>query len=120
MSPHWDRATALHRLEGDESLLQELIAISLEEYPTLCDRLRQGLASDDFSAVRETAHGLKGSLAYVGFVEAANLALALEKACHMEDAARAGELASALMIEIEAVQQMMASTGAWDHAAVIE
>ena len=41
MSVHWDNATALHRLEGDASLLQELIVIFFEEYPKLSDRLRQ-------------------------------------------------------------------------------
>jgi len=110
MSTHWDRAIALKRLGGDESLLQELVAIFFEDYPKLSERLRQGLARGDFASVREAAHALKGSLQYIGLTDAAEMARAIEQA-NREDAAKAEELASALMREIEAVQQTMASTG---------
>jgi HPt (histidine-containing phosphotransfer) domain-containing protein len=120
MSTHWDRATALKRLGGDESLLQELVAIFFEDYPKLSERLRQGLARGDFASVRQAAHALKGSLQYIGFTDAAELALAIEQANRAEDAAKAEGLASALTMEIEAVQQTMASTGERKHGPVSE
>ncbi len=119
MSVHWDHATALHRLEGDASLLQELIGIFFEEYPKLSDRLRQGLARSDFALLRETAHSLKGSLGYVGFSDAAELALEIETASRQEDAIKAAGFADALMTEIEAVKKMMASPGERNRAPVI-
>jgi two-component system, sensor histidine kinase and response regulator len=119
MSSHWDHVTALHRLEGDESLLQELIAIFFEEYPNHCDRLRQGLAHSDFALVRETAHSLKGSLGYVGFTAAAELALEIENASREEDVVKAAGFADELMTEIEAVKKMMASPGERNRAPVI-
>jgi protein-histidine pros-kinase len=111
MSTHWDHATALDRLGGDEALLQELIAIFFEDYPKLSERLLQGLTRGDLSSVGATAHALKGSLQYIGFSDAAELARAIEQANRTEDAAQAAELASALMMEIEAVRQTMAATG---------
>jgi HPt (histidine-containing phosphotransfer) domain-containing protein len=119
MSVHWDNATALHRLEGDASLLQELIVIFFEEYPKLSDRLRQGLAGSDLALVREAAHSLKGSLGYVGFTAAAELALEIENASRKEDALQAASFADALMTEIEAVKKMMASPGERNRAPVI-
>lgn len=120
MSAHWDRTAALNRLEGDESLLHELIAIFFEDYPKLSDRLWQALARSDLTAVRETAHSLKGSLAYIGFTDAADLALEIEKASRTKDAAKAAGLADALMTEVEAVQQTMASNGERNHGSIPE
>ena len=118
MSAHWDHATALDRLEGDESLLQELIAIFFEEYPQLSDRLRHALAQSDLAAVRQTAHSLKGSLGYIGFIDAADLALEVEKASRAEDAAGAAGLAAARRTEIEAAQKPMGATGGRNHGPV--
>jgi len=65
--------------------------------------------------VRQTAHSLKGSLGYIGFIDAADLALEVEKASRAEDAAGAAGLAAALMTEIEAAQKTMVATGGRNH-----
>ncbi len=74
----WDRATALRRVEGDETLLSELLEIFLEETPVQLNSLQQALVAADFEAVERTAHTLKGELIYLGLTEIAERAKALE------------------------------------------
>ncbi len=56
MSTHWDRAAALHRLDGDEPLLEELIGVFFQDYPTVSERLSQALLCGDLDSACETAH----------------------------------------------------------------
>ena len=107
MSAGWDYAAALERVGGDESLLGELIAVFFEEYPKSAARLTQSLSQNDFGALREVAHSLKGSLGYLGAAHGERLSLAVEQASIARDAARASELVAQLMAYIEALRQLM-------------
>ena len=109
MPTGWDYAAALERVDGDELLLSELIAIFFEEYPSFAARLTQSLSQKDFAGLRETAHSLKGSLGYLGATDGEALALALERASLSRDPSRAGELVAQLMAYIEALRQLMTS-----------
>jgi HPt (histidine-containing phosphotransfer) domain-containing protein len=110
MSAAWDYAAALERVEGDEPLLAELIAIFFEEYPESAARLTLSLSQKDFGALREAAHSLKGSLGYLGATDGEALALALEQASIAKNATRAGDLVAQLMAYIEALRQLMLSS----------
>ncbi len=110
MPTAWDYAAALERVDGDELLLSELIAIFFEEYPRFAARLTQSLSQKDFAGLREAAHSLKGSLGYLGATAGEALALSLEQASLSRDPARAGELVAQLMAYIEALRQLMASS----------
>jgi signal transduction histidine kinase/DNA-binding response OmpR family regulator/HPt (histidine-containing phosphotransfer) domain-containing protein len=103
----WDRAAALERVGGDESLLNELINIFLQEYPVLAQRLTEGLSRGDLAALREPAHSLKGSLGYLGMEDAASLALEIEQASRAQDADRVAGLIDTMMSQVSAVQQAM-------------
>ena len=117
MAVVWDYAAALQQMGGDEPLLIELIAVFFEEYPGYACQLTQSLAQQDFPALREAAHSLKGSLGYLGATEGKALALHLEQACIAKDRPEAEKLVSALMAYIEALQQVMiASTEEQDYA----
>ncbi|MGB8886651.1 MAG: Hpt domain-containing protein [Candidatus Korobacteraceae bacterium] len=120
MSTHWDRAAALHRLDGDEPLLEELIGVFFQDYPTVSERLSQALLCGDLDSACETAHSLKGSLVYIGFSDAADLALEIEKASRAKDSAGAQQAAAALRTEIATVQQVLASTGEPTYGSVAE
>jgi two-component system sensor histidine kinase/response regulator len=109
MSTGWDHAAALERLDGDELLLIELIAVFFEEYPKFAARLTQSLSQKDFAGLREAAHSLKGSLGYLGAAEGEALARCLEQASLSSDSNGAGELVAQLMAYIEALRQLMAS-----------
>lgn len=112
MSAGWDYVAALERVDGDESLLAELIAIFFQEYPKFAARLTESLSQRDFGALREAAHSLKGSLGYLGAPDGEALSLALEQASSAKDASRADELVAELMAYIEGLRQLMLSATA--------
>ena len=110
MPAGWDHAAALERVDGDELLLTELIAVFFEEYPSFAARLTQSLSQKDFAGLREAAHSLKGSLGYLGATDGEALALSLERASLSRDPARAGDVVAQLMAYIEALRQLMTSS----------
>jgi HPt (histidine-containing phosphotransfer) domain-containing protein len=55
------------RLDGDEELARQLIALFLGEYPRLMDGLRVSVNGGSPDAVRRAAHAAKGCIA--NFVE---------------------------------------------------
>ena len=103
----WNRAAALDRVGGDESLLNELINIFLQEYPALAQRLTEGLSRGDLPSLREPAHTLKGSFGCLGMQDTAVLALEIEKASQARDADRAASLIDTMLSQVGAVQQVM-------------
>lgn len=56
-----DRPAALTRLEGDEALLAELIALFLRDTPALLATIREASAKKDAQRLLRAAHTLKGS-----------------------------------------------------------
>ena len=103
----WDRAAALDRLGGDESLLDELIELFFKDYPVLARRLTDALTRGDLASLREPAHKLKGSLGALGLPATAGLAQEIESASEVEDATTAVSLIDRFMAEIEMLQDMM-------------
>jgi len=103
----WDRAAALDRLGGDESLLNELIEVFFTNYPVLAGRLTEALARGDMASLREPAHTLKGSLGVLGLQETAGLAQAIESASQVDDATAAVGLIDRFMAEIDTLQDLM-------------
>ncbi len=73
-----DRAALLERVEGDEEMLAELVAVFLEDCPRLLAALGEAIGQGNAEAVREAAHGLKGSVGYFGSPAAQTAALRLE------------------------------------------
>ncbi len=106
----WDRAAALDRLGGDESLLDELIELFFNDYPVLARRLTEALARGDIASLREPAHKLKGSLGALGLPGTADLAQEIETASQVEDATAAVGLIDRFMAEIEMLQDVMRPT----------
>jgi CheY-like chemotaxis protein/HPt (histidine-containing phosphotransfer) domain-containing protein len=103
----WDRAAALDRLGGDESLLDELIELFFQDYPLLARRLTDALARGDVASLREPAHKLKGSLGALGLPTTAGLAQEIESASQLEDATATVGLIDRFMAEIEMLQHIM-------------
>jgi HPt (histidine-containing phosphotransfer) domain-containing protein len=88
----------LERVDGDEELLREVIAIYLEDTPTVLEALKEGLGQNLPDAVAKAAHTLKGASANI----AANRLHG--QAYQLERQARAGDLKSAAAI-YEALEQ---------------
>ncbi len=77
--PAWDPLKALNRVDGDETLLAELIQIFMAETPKQLATLERAIAGGDFDAVYRTGHTLKGELGYLALSSAAENAKVLEK-----------------------------------------
>ena len=105
----WDRAAALERVAGDKTLLIELISIFFEDYPKYHAALVQSLEQEDFAALRQAAHTIKGSLSYLGGRDGASLALRIEQAGLETNLARARELVPQLMAYLDSIKPMMLS-----------
>ena len=73
-----NHATALSRVDGDSSLLAELAAIFIDEYPLLLEEVRDSIIQDDHSGFERAAHTLKGRLDFFAIDEMHDLALRLE------------------------------------------
>ncbi|MDY7107876.1 MAG: response regulator, partial [Planctomycetota bacterium] len=58
----FDRASALRRIDGDETLLEELIALFISEYPKQRLAMRDSLKAGDLDALERTAHAVRGAL----------------------------------------------------------
>ena len=104
---YWDRAAALDRLGGDESLLNELIDLFFNDYPALAAKLAEALARGDIASLREPAHTLKGSLRYLGLPTTAGLAQQIENASEAEDDTAIVPLLDRLMAEVDMLRPMM-------------
>jgi two-component system sensor histidine kinase/response regulator len=85
----FDEAALLERVEGDTELLQEIVALFLEDSPRVLEEVRAAVAAGDAVALKRAAHTLKGSASNFG--AAAVVATALE----LEAMGRTGDLTAA-------------------------
>jgi HPt (histidine-containing phosphotransfer) domain-containing protein len=79
----------LERVDGDTELLQEVVAIYLEDTPTVIASLKENLSQNSTDAAAKAAHTLKGASANVS---ARRL---YRKASELEALARNGDLEGA-------------------------
>ena len=86
-----DQEGALQRLGGDHQLFNEFITIFVEDFPTLLDEIRSGLATGDASSVEKSAHSYKGLVSNFGAKECVELALNLELAGRAGDVSECDE-----------------------------
>ena len=61
-----DRASALHRMDGDEHLYEEIVSIFLADAPSQIDKLKIALAAEDRIVGERHAHSLKSAAANIG------------------------------------------------------
>ena len=79
-TPVFDRQLMIERLDGDESLLTEIIAVYLEERSALLDHVRRAIGGADTSEIAKAAHCIRGTLLNVAAPRAAAVATSLEQA----------------------------------------
>jgi HPt (histidine-containing phosphotransfer) domain-containing protein len=53
--------SALERVGGDESFLEELLDLYLEDFPQKMDQLKVAVEQKKFEMIRKLGHSLKGS-----------------------------------------------------------
>jgi len=64
--PIFDKKGLLERLEGDESLYQELMQGFLSDIPVQINKIEKSLDFDDMKTAEQLAHTLKGAFSNVG------------------------------------------------------
>jgi HPt (histidine-containing phosphotransfer) domain-containing protein len=74
----FNRELALDRVGGDEELLEEIVGLYLDEYPTLLGQIQAAVQAGDAKELYRSAHTLKGSLGALGAEAAHQQALELE------------------------------------------
>jgi PAS domain S-box-containing protein len=96
----------LDRLDGDTELLQQLIAIFLEDYMQERQYLQESLDRGDWGGVASASHALKGELGNLGMQSAYEIMIDLEDAGKMQDAARVASLLTELDEKIEILKHL--------------
>ena len=88
----WDMSRTLEQLGGDETLLQEVMEIFLDQAPKHLEALRLAVAQGQAETVETTAHTLKGELGYLGIPEISQRASEIEEIGRSKDVSRAAGL----------------------------
>ena len=108
--PIWDMDGTLERLGGDESLLQEVIAIFLEEAPKHLADLERAVEQRNPDVIEAIAHTLKGELGYLGLTGTSRTAGQLEQLGHTNELVTATGLYQRLAADIVQVCNSLRET----------
>ncbi|MEN9356366.1 MAG: Hpt domain, partial [Pseudomonadota bacterium] len=76
------RKKALALYDGDENLLNLVVAAFIDDTPETLEKLHAALASQDAHHARIHVHGIKGAAASAGAEAVRATALAMEKSAH--------------------------------------
>ncbi len=90
--PLFDIQRPLELLEGDRSILSEVLKVFLVDAPGRIAELRNALEQGDATATRRQAHALKGAAGSVGALSLQALAAQAERAAEAQDLPRAAML----------------------------
>jgi HPt (histidine-containing phosphotransfer) domain-containing protein len=74
----WEIAELLNRLDGDEDLIREPLALFQEDSPKELLKAKQCLAEEDWQGLSRAAHTIRGSLRYLSMNAPARIAEELE------------------------------------------
>jgi two-component system sensor histidine kinase/response regulator len=84
-APALDTEALLDRFDGDRTLLDEIAAIFLEDYPQRLAAIESAVQQRDPAALQAAAHSLKGSAGTFGAAPAVEAALRLELMGRQQD-----------------------------------
>lgn len=79
MNAEFDREALLARVEGDEELLGEIVALFLEDCPRRLAEIREAIQGGSAEQLKMAAHTLKGSVGNFGAQHAYGLSFQLEQ-----------------------------------------
>jgi len=107
--PMHSREEFLEQLDGDEELMQKLIALFQENTPELIDRIAGAVESRNGAALAAASHALLSSLGAFGAVEAGAITRNLEQLGERNDFTNATGVLAELRRAIEAMNIVMTS-----------
>jgi PAS domain S-box-containing protein len=102
-----DAAVALARVEGDVGLLQEMVALFLEELPDQLSNIHEAVMMIDANALERAAHKLKGSVGNFAAQPAIEATLRLEQMGRAGDLREVESAYQALLQEVESLKSAL-------------
>jgi signal transduction histidine kinase/DNA-binding response OmpR family regulator/HPt (histidine-containing phosphotransfer) domain-containing protein len=114
-APLVDVSAALHSVEGDRSLLEELFEMFQQDYPKQLTDLWDAIRTGDAEHTARAAHSLKGTVSYFGTPRASALAAQLEALGQQAELANALGLVQALQQELARISAFVAKPGSAAH-----
>jgi len=107
-----DRAEVLDRIGGDPDFLKELLGIYSEEFVQRAKELRAAIDGQNFQAIQELGHSLKGSSANLSLPGLRWAATDIEMAGRERDIQKAKGSYAGLEKEFEKLKQYLAQSTA--------
>lgn len=104
-SEHFDPEALWRRVDHDQALLRELVAVFAEEAPQLLARIEEGIRAGLASDVKKASHKLKGSLLQFSARTAVAAVQELEGKAQSGRVAGAAPLLNKLRHEIDLLQE---------------
>jgi len=96
-----DFDSALERTGGDKDFLYELIDMYMEDFMPKYDELKKAIKEEDFIAIQDTGHYLKGSAANLSLSFLRDAALQMELAGEDKDIKKAQQTLADLKKEFD-------------------
>lgn len=110
-APVVDRRALVQLLGGDEATAERILQRFVELAGAYLRELDEAAGAGGLRAIREQAHRLKGSLAWISAERAAGIAAEIEELCQAGKAGDVAALCRVLRSETEAVVAAIASSG---------
>jgi CheY-like chemotaxis protein/HPt (histidine-containing phosphotransfer) domain-containing protein len=109
VSDIFDQAALLARLEGDETLLRELVGLFLEDTPQRLDRIHDAFVNNDLKMLERATHTLKGSVGNLCAYRAYETAKRLERLAQIGDGLRITDALTDLEMEMARLQPVLSA-----------
>lgn len=106
----FDREAMLERMGGDQELLDEIVALFLDDGPKMLDRLREAVARREAGDIERAAHSLKGALLNMAADPVAEVALEIETMGRKGQVAPCGDVFATLEERMDRLQQQLRGT----------
>jgi HPt (histidine-containing phosphotransfer) domain-containing protein len=82
---HFQKDTLLEKIGFDASVFDQLVELTLKEYPKYIETLESAIDTNDLDEIKSTAHKLKGSAFNMEFNVLGNLAKEIEINCENKE-----------------------------------
>jgi HPt (histidine-containing phosphotransfer) domain-containing protein len=112
-----DGRELLARVDGNRTLLAEIVRLFLEERASLLGVMELSLDAKDMLALAREAHKAKGAFGNLSAPRAQHAAATLEQLAEHGDVAAATEALVALRIEVDRLEQALQALTRGDRAA---
>jgi HPt (histidine-containing phosphotransfer) domain-containing protein len=110
-TPPVDVSAALHSVEGDQGLLENLFEAFQQDYPRQLAEIQDAMGMGDAERTARVAHSVKGVVGYFGTQRASALAAQLEALGHQAELAGALSLVQEQEQELARISAFVAESG---------